>query len=62
MEKLLAKRFFEFGDLHAQRRLNDVELAGRAGDVSFLREAEEILHLLDIHDGLRFRGGSSSSF
>jgi hypothetical protein len=61
MEKLPAQRLFEFGDLHAQGWLNDAELTGGAGDISLLREAEEILHLLEIHAAPRFAPPLASS-
>ena len=48
--KRLPKRLFEFRDLHAQGGLNDVELARGARHVSLAGKAEEIVHLLEIHD------------
>jgi len=52
VEQLLAQRLFQPSDLHAERRLHDVELARRAGDVALLCEAQEILHLPEVHDPL----------
>jgi len=49
MEKLLAERLLELCHLHAQGRLNDIELACGARDVTFLGEADKILQLLEIH-------------
>ena len=49
IEQLLTEFRFELGNLHAQCRLHDVELACGARHVSLLGEAEEILHLLEVH-------------
>jgi len=46
IEQLLAELGLELGDLHAQRRLHDVELARSRVHVLLLGQTEEILHCL----------------
>jgi hypothetical protein len=63
VEQFLAETRLELGDLHAQGRLHDVELARGAGDVAFLGEAKEILHLPEFHaTRLPPRAARASSF
>ena len=55
LEQLLTKLGLELGDLHAERRLYDIELARRAGDTFFFRQTKEILDLPEFHRRLPCR-------
>jgi hypothetical protein len=49
--KAMAKLGLKLGDLHAECRLYDVEMAGCAGHVPLFRQAKEVLHLPEFHWG-----------
>ena len=50
-----AQLFFELLDGARQRGLRDVAALGRAGEVQFLAEAEEIADLMHFHERVRVR-------
>ena len=48
-DELATELLLEFGQLIRERRLRDVEPAGRRGDLVLLRDGDEILELFEIH-------------
>ena len=49
LEQLLMQLFLELRDLHAERRLHDIQTLGRAGDRAVFEQRDEILNLLQVH-------------
>jgi hypothetical protein len=49
LEQLLMQFVLELGDLHAQRRLHDVQPLRGTGDRAVLEQRDEVLDLLEVH-------------
>ncbi|SPA36986.1 hypothetical protein CBM2606_A110085 [Cupriavidus taiwanensis] len=49
IEQLLPEFFFQPRDLHAERRLHDIQALGRARDRAVLEQRDEVLDLFEVH-------------
>jgi hypothetical protein len=49
IKQLLPELFLQLGDLHAQRRLHDIQPLGRACDGAIFEQRDEVLDLSEVH-------------